>query len=253
MDADWLLENMNGHSAKPKPPSEDKDEDMLRDSGVDLSWWQKFKFFYNAPMITFRHNVLSYIVFLVLYSYVILGKFAKDIFEYVLIVWVVSLFTEEFRQIAQGENISWSGVAFIVDHRHGTILGPGNADHLSHILSLNLTLFFILAPYSPSASNLDPNFIMTKGWSMVDLMFFVAILCVFLIGYGIASQAILFPNETNVSVIMRGILMRSYFQIFGELFLEVIEELFSSPVSPPHSPFFCELKHRLDHHPDNFR
>lgn len=58
---------------------------------------------------------------------------------------------------------------------------------------------------------------------MVDLMFFVAILAVFLIGYGIASQAILFPNETDVSVIMRGILMRSYFQIFGELFLEVIE------------------------------
>ncbi|XP_030849301.1 transient receptor potential cation channel subfamily M member 2-like isoform X2 [Strongylocentrotus purpuratus] len=233
-----LLENMNGHSAKPKPPSEDKDEDMLRDSGVDLSWWQKFKFFYNAPMITFRHNVLSYIVFLVLYSYVILGKFAKDIFEYVLIVWVVSLFTEEFRQIAQGENISWSSrlLVWITDYWNildlATLItfavaeilnfvGFGEAGHI--ILSLNLTLFFIRALHIFSISKqLGPKLIMIQRM-MVDLMFFVAILCVFLIGYGIASQAILFPNETNVSVIMRGILMRSYFQIFGELFLEVIE------------------------------
>eukprot|EP00057_Strongylocentrotus_purpuratus_P010202 XP_011664676.1 PREDICTED: transient receptor potential cation channel subfamily M member 2 isoform X5 [Strongylocentrotus purpuratus] len=241
-----LLENKNGHPAKPKP-SEDKDEDTfslmnarldIRDSGVDLSWWQRFKFFYDAPMITFRHNVLSYMVFLVLYSYVILGKFAKDYFEYVLIIWVVSLFTEEFRQIAQGENSSWSSrlLAWITDYWNIldlvtlitfavaeilNFVGFTEAGHV--ILSLNLTLFFIRALHIFSISKqLGPKLIMIQRM-MVDLMFFVAILAVFLIGYGIASQAILFPNETDVSVIMRGILMRSYFQIFGELFLEVIE------------------------------
>ena len=48
-----------------------------------------------------------------------------------------------------------------------------------------------------------------------------------MIGYGIASQAILFPNETDVGLVARGVLMRSYFQIFGELFLEVIEGTFN--------------------------
>ncbi|XP_030829332.1 transient receptor potential cation channel subfamily M member-like 2 isoform X2 [Strongylocentrotus purpuratus] len=229
------------------PPSDNGDNGMasqtkygldIRYSGVALSWWQKFKFFYDAPMNTFRHNVLSYIVFLVLYSYVILGKFAKDYFEYVLIIWVVSLCTEEFRQIAQGVNSSWSSrlLAWITDYWNildmATLITFAVAEILNFVgfseaghvlLSLNLTLFFIRALHIFSISKqLGPKLIMIQRM-MVDLMFFVAILAVFLIGYGIASQAILFPNETDVSVIMRGILMRSYFQIFGELFLEVIE------------------------------
>ncbi|XP_041459667.1 transient receptor potential cation channel subfamily M member-like 2 isoform X2 [Lytechinus variegatus] len=241
-----LLENKNGHAAKPKS-EEEKDEDTfslmnarldIRDSGKELSWWQRFKFFYDAPMITFRHNVLSYIVFLVLYSYVILGKFEKEIFEYVLIVWVISLFTEEFRQIAQGESSTWKSrlIAWITDYWNlldlatltsfavGEILRFSGFSEAGHVvLSLNLILFCIRLLHIFSISKqLGPKLIMIQRM-MVDLIFFIAILAVFLIGYGIASQAILFPDETNISVIMRGILMRSYFQIFGELFLEVIE------------------------------
>lgn len=40
--------------------------------------------------------------------------------------------------------------------------------------------------------------------------------------YGVASQAILNPNTANFGQIMYGVLYKSYFQIFGELFLEDI-------------------------------
>lgn len=58
---------------------------------------------------------------------------------------------------------------------------------------------------------------------MVDLLFFVCILAVFLIGYGVASQAILFPNETDPRKLFTGIFYHAYFQMYGELFLENIE------------------------------
>ena len=57
---------------------------------------------------------------------------------------------------------------------------------------------------------------------MIDLLFFICILFVFTFAYGIASQAILNPNTTNFSELFRGVFYKSYFQIFGELFLDEI-------------------------------
>ena len=58
---------------------------------------------------------------------------------------------------------------------------------------------------------------------MVDLMFFLCILFVFLIAYGVAVQAILFPNSSTAEEVLVGVFYRSYFQMYGELFLEVFQ------------------------------
>ncbi|KAI8496650.1 Transient receptor putative cation channel sub M member 2 [Branchiostoma belcheri] len=55
-----------------------------------------------------------------------------------------------------------------------------------------------------------------------DLLFFVFILIIFILAYGIASQSILYPNESRVETVLRGIFHKAYFQIYGELFLEEI-------------------------------
>ena len=57
---------------------------------------------------------------------------------------------------------------------------------------------------------------------MIDLSFFLCILFVFMLAYGVASQAILKPNSTSFGDIFLGVAYKSYFQIFGELFLEDI-------------------------------
>ena len=58
---------------------------------------------------------------------------------------------------------------------------------------------------------------------MVDLGHFIFILLVFLLSYGIASQSILYPNHPDPEKVIRGVLYRAYFQVFGELYLEAIE------------------------------
>ena len=62
---------------------------------------------------------------------------------------------------------------------------------------------------------------------MVDLGFFIAILCVFLVAYGVASQAILYPNATSFQEVITGVFFKAYFQMYGELFLEEIQGGFS--------------------------
>lgn len=58
---------------------------------------------------------------------------------------------------------------------------------------------------------------------MNDLVVFMCILMVFLLAYGIACQAVLFPHVTDTRQMLKGIFYRSYFQIYGELFLEELE------------------------------
>ena len=60
-------------------------------------------------------------------------------------------------------------------------------------------------------------------FQMLDLSYFVIILFVFIVGYGVASQAILYPNNPLDWVLIKDVLHMAYFQIYGELFLEDIE------------------------------
>ncbi len=58
---------------------------------------------------------------------------------------------------------------------------------------------------------------------MIDLGFFLIILVVFIIAYGIASQAILYPNSDFNWSLVRDVFRKPYWQMYGELFLEEIE------------------------------
>ncbi len=60
-------------------------------------------------------------------------------------------------------------------------------------------------------------------FQMVDLSFFVVILMVFIIAYGVASQVILYPNSEFGWELLRDVLKKPYWQMYGELFLEEIE------------------------------
>ena len=54
-------------------------------------------------------------------------------------------------------------------------------------------------------------------------MYFVVILMVFVISYAIASHSILFPNSPLTGDTIIAVIRRSYWNIYGELFLEEIE------------------------------
>ncbi|XP_071942447.1 transient receptor potential cation channel subfamily M member-like 2 isoform X2 [Antedon mediterranea] len=213
----------------------------IRDSGKELSWYQRFKLFYDSPRITFTHNLIFYFLFLGLFSYIMLANFNPKVSaaEYVLVFWMITLFTEEFRQIAQGESHRWwlrlrfwiTDYWNLVDLATIILFSVGFVMRLYTItfsaarviLAIDLMIFYIrlLQVFSVN-KNLGPKLIMISKM-MVDLAFFMCILFVFLIAYGVASQAIMFPNTSGFFPIVKGIMYKSYFQMYGELFLEDIE------------------------------
>lgn len=58
---------------------------------------------------------------------------------------------------------------------------------------------------------------------MKDLLYFTLILLVFITAYGLAVQAILYPNAELEWALIPSIFEKAYFQIYGELYLDEIQ------------------------------
>lgn len=58
------------------------------------------------------------------------------------------------------------------------------------------------------------------SFQTVDMLYFLLIMVIFLLAYGVAQQAILYPNEAASWSMLSRILFRPYFQVYGELFVD---------------------------------
>ena len=57
-------------------------------------------------------------------------------------------------------------------------------------------------------------------FQMGDLFYFILILAVFIVSFGVAFQALLDPNQPPSWGMFSDILWRSYWQMFGELLID---------------------------------
>lgn len=205
---------------------------------MKLKWGRKILEFYKAPVTKFWSNVFAYLAFLVLFSYVILVRQENipSISEVVLIIFVCTLFTEEIRQILHSEpptlgnkfkdwasskwNIldGFAVVSFFVGL--GLRLHPTtrSAGHVVYCLDVMLWIIRLLDIFSVS-KHLGPYVVMI-GRMTVDMLYFLLIMVIFLLAYGVAQQAILYPNEAASWSMLSRILFRPYFQVYGELFVD---------------------------------
>ncbi|XP_011674872.2 transient receptor potential cation channel subfamily M member 2 [Strongylocentrotus purpuratus] len=215
---------------------------MNHEEKTRVPWTKRLPLFFSAPAINFRYYVMSHIVFLALFSYVLLVEFKSEvtITEYVLIGWVGTLAIETIRQMISIGGFfdcrkfiqSWLlNYYYLVDavcvimFTAGAVLRhyPGMLDAARIVLSLTLVTFYIRLLHIFSVNkHLGPKLIMIIKM-MNDLVVFMCILMVFLLAYGIACQAVLFPHVADTRQMLKGIFYRSYFQIYGELFLEELE------------------------------
>uniref|UniRef100_A0A5K3FGP5 Transporter n=1 Tax=Mesocestoides corti TaxID=53468 RepID=A0A5K3FGP5_MESCO len=67
-----------------------------------MEFWTKIKDFYMSPIVRFVYHTISYVLFLVIFSYLLLVDFKVKItgVEYIVLAWVITLFIEEIKQIA---------------------------------------------------------------------------------------------------------------------------------------------------------
>ncbi|XP_036366346.1 transient receptor potential cation channel subfamily M member-like 2 isoform X3 [Octopus sinensis] len=204
--------------------------------------------FYNTPVITFFGNLIFYMIFLGIYSYVVLVELEQHIsvLEWLLLVWVIGIFTEEVHQMLTKSSPSlwiklvnyisdiWNivDVITIILFIIGIILRHLHySDTARVVLSLNLISFYFRVLHMFSIhQELGPKLVMIKKM-MQDLGYFFMILFVFMVAYGIATQSILHPSTPMSYDLFRGVFKKAYFQMYGELFLEEYDETNCNNVS----------------------
>ncbi|KAK3749590.1 hypothetical protein QZH41_019731, partial [Actinostola sp. cb2023] len=237
---------VEARSAFPTKPSAGEMSVFEYNRVKTLGAGRKLLEFYRAPITKFWSNVIAYMLFLMLFSYVILvtDRSYPIIAEVVLVVFICSLCSEEIRQILQSD-VSISGNRFIAWASSKWNICDGLAvlfffvglglrlqkstasiGHVVYSLDIMLWIIRLLDIFSVS-KHLGPYVVMI-GRMTVDMLYFLIIMVVFMLAYGVAQQAILNPNEAGTWGILSKIFFRPYFQTYGELFITDPEQLVNS-------------------------
>ncbi|XP_072037605.1 transient receptor potential cation channel subfamily M member 5-like [Amphiura filiformis] len=206
-------------------------------ANIKRTCFQKTVRVWTAPRTTFAFNVVSNILLLALFSYILLSNQVSSPtpswWEVLLIIWVGTILIEELRQIFHEVfNKKWKDYIedywnkidvimlnlFVVAMIFRFVPSTNEIGRL--LLALDLFFFYFRQLHVFTISEkLGPKVIMVFKM-FVDLVFFLSILFIILLGYGIAVHSIQFPKDTDAASLVAGILYRPYFQIYGELFIE---------------------------------
>ncbi|KAK3595122.1 hypothetical protein CHS0354_002375 [Potamilus streckersoni] len=198
-------------------------------------------YFYSAPITVFLINNISYLIFLAIFTYFVLTDLKPSkpsVLEYITWGWTVTMLIEEFRQVVAGDQRSikfkirswfssiWNRfdllmyMLFLVSVITRYVLSEDLFTWARIIYSITLAVYYLRFMQAFFVEkNIGPKVIMIKNM-IVDLMFFVLIFLIFLLSFGVAYQANLFPNSEPSWYLLKSIVYMPYWQMYGELSLD---------------------------------
>ncbi|XP_073330411.1 transient receptor potential cation channel subfamily M member 2 isoform X2 [Pagrus major] len=200
-----------------------------------LKSWSKLVSLYSSPQVKFYGNIVSYFAFLFLYAVVLMIDF-QDMpspWELLLYVWLLSLVCEEVRQlfhdpdgfgIRKKSKIYINELWNILDVLSIILFIIGLAFRLTTvlfyagkiILCIDFVVFSLrLMAIFTISKTLGPKIIIVKRM-MMDMFFFMFLLSIWVVAYGVAKQGILIHNDNRLDWILRGAVYEPYLTIFGD-------------------------------------
>ncbi|XP_078514898.1 transient receptor potential cation channel subfamily M member 2-like [Lissotriton helveticus] len=237
-----------------------------------LSTWQHLCYFITAPVVIFYYNVASYLGFLWLFAYVLMMDFQDNPSrnEYLLYVWSLTLVCEEVRQLLYDHE----DMRFVTKVRMyitefwnqmdvvaiGLFIAGLAVRCIAHspyagrvILAVDFIVFCLRLMHIFTLSKvLGPKIIMLQRMTK-DIFFFLFLLAVWIVSFGVSKQAIIVHNEQRLDWIFRSVLYQPYLTLFGQIPTDVDKTHFNDTGTPctadgsePDKPKCAEL---LDGYP----
>uniref|UniRef100_A0A3Q1J6J4 Transient receptor potential cation channel, subfamily M, member 2 n=1 Tax=Anabas testudineus TaxID=64144 RepID=A0A3Q1J6J4_ANATE len=184
-----------------------------------LGRWSRLVCLYSSPQVKFYLNIVSYFAFLLLFAVVLMIDFqpTPSPGEMLLYIWLLSLVFEEVRQMYINE--LWN----ILDVLSITLFIIGLVFRLTSelfyagkiVLCIDFVVFCLrLMAIFTISRTLGPKIIIVKRM-MMDMFFFMFLLSIWVVAYGVAKQGILIENESRLDWIVRGVVYQPYLVIFG--------------------------------------
>ncbi|MCI4381815.1 hypothetical protein PGIGA_G00256290 [Pangasianodon gigas] len=198
--------------------------------------------FYNAPFTKFWFNTISYLGYLMLYNYIVLVKMERwpSIQEWLVISYILTLGLEKVRQILMSEpgklkqkiNVwleeYWNitDLVAISTFLLGLLLRLQPEPYMGYgrvIYCVDIIFWYIRVLDIFGVNKYLGPYVMMIGKMMIDMLYFVVIMLVVLMSFGVARQAILHPDEEPTWRLARNIFYMPYWMIYGEVFADSID------------------------------
>ncbi|KAK3893200.1 hypothetical protein Pcinc_002956 [Petrolisthes cinctipes] len=252
--------------------------DKLGDNRDDLTALQKFKVFYMSPISKFYLHATCFVLFLLLYSYVVLFdfKYEMTIGEKVVLVWIITYLLDELVEIAseqastvRGKISDWSSSMWnqfdlvaisLVFVALGLRLWRKTFVWGRIAYSVNTTVFYcrLLRIYHVNY-HLGPKLVIFYKM-ITEVAMFLALLIIFILGYGIASQSLLNLSRNyntfsiaSIANITHDVLLTPYWQMYGELLLDQlngVDKELCHPTSCFPAATTCTINTTCNNQPD---
>uniref|UniRef100_A0A8C1THT2 Transient receptor potential cation channel subfamily M member 1-like n=1 Tax=Cyprinus carpio TaxID=7962 RepID=A0A8C1THT2_CYPCA len=227
----------NADTASKKGDEEEGNKKMRR-----IPIGTKIYEFYNAPFTKFWFNTISYLGYLMLYNYVVLVKMERwpSLQEWIVISYIITLGLEKVRQILMSEpgklkqkiNVwleeYWNitDLVAISTFLLGLLLRLQSEPYMGYgrvIYCVDIIFWYIRVLDIFGVNKYLGPYVMMIGKMMIDMLYFVVIMLVVLMSFGVARQAILHPDEEPTWRLARNIFYMPYWMIYGEVFADSID------------------------------
>ncbi|XP_041034139.1 transient receptor potential cation channel subfamily M member 1-like [Carcharodon carcharias] len=227
----------------------DEEEGMENHRSIPIG--RKIYEFYNAPIVKFWFHTMAYLAYLLLYNYVILVKMEglPSIAEWILISYILMLAVEKIREILMSEPSKlkqkvkvwmqeyWNvtDMVAIAIFSCGVLLRLQSQPYMSYgrvIYCVDIIIWYIRVLDIFGVNKYLGPYVMMIGKMMVDMLYFVVIMLVVLMSFGVSRQAILHPDEEPSWRLARNIFYMPYWMIYGEVFADQID-LYAMEINPP--------------------
>ncbi|XP_053318984.1 transient receptor potential cation channel subfamily M member 1, partial [Spea bombifrons] len=198
--------------------------------------------FYNAPIVKFWFYTIAYLVYLMLFNYIILVKMERwpSLQEWVVISYILTLAVEKVREILMSEpgKLSQKVKVWLQEYWNitdlvaisvfiiGAILRLQNQPYMGYgrvIYCVDIIFWYIRVLDIFGVNKYLGPYVMMIGKMMIDMLYFVVIMLVVLMSFGVARQAILHPEEEPSWRLARNIFYMPYWMIYGEVFADQID------------------------------
>lgn len=195
----------------------------------------KLRCLYTSPQVKFYWNIVSYFAFLFLFAWVLMIDFQvwPSPLEILLYAWLFTLVCEEIRQFFQDPdgfalqkkarryiNDIWnildllSMILFVIGLALRLTVRLFYAGKVTLCIDFVVFCLRLMSIFTISRT-LGPKIIIVRRM-MTDLFFFMFLLSIWVVAYGVAKQGILIHNDARLDWILRGAVYEPYRIIFGD-------------------------------------
>ncbi|KAM8961538.1 transient receptor potential cation channel subfamily M member 3 isoform 3-T3 [Pelodytes ibericus] len=235
MELTAMLARGNGDTSRKKD-----DDEHPRHRLIPLG--RKIYEFYNAPIVKFWFYTMAYMGYLMLFNYIVLVKMERwpSTQEWIVISYIFTLGIEKMREILMSEpgKLMQKFKVWLQEYWNVTdlisilLFSIGMVFRLQEqpfssygrvVYCVNIIYWYIRLLDIFGVNKYLGPYVMMIGKMMIDMMYFVIIMLVVLMSFGVARQAILFPSEQASWKLAKNIFYMPYWMIYGEVFADQID------------------------------